>query len=362
MAPSWAVLSDGWKGKPKDRAVEAGATETLVIEFASHVAPIDSEYAIILDLGEDCLLEFASEGFLKDGYAVVETHFPSLIGADRLHKDGVTGRGVTIAFLDTGNSLVSSTMHYNSDRNWRYLAQYDALEDEALREGDPSFGAVELDGNGHGGHVASIALSAKSTPQGKYNGVAPGADLVVVRAFDADGAGSYLDVIRGIDWIVANKDLYGIRVLNLSFSAEPRSHYWDDPLNQAVMAAWRAGIVVVASAGNRGPDPMTIGVPGNVPVHHHGRGDVRQLHAGSAGRRCPDLVLLGRPDRRGLRQARDRRAGRPHPRHDRLVHQARKRSSRLPRWRTPTSRCPAPLRPPRWSAGRWHCCSRKSPG
>ena len=31
------------------------------------------------------------------------------------------------------------------------------------------------------------------------------------------------------------------------------------------MAAWQAGIVVVASAGNRGPEPMTIGVPGNVP-------------------------------------------------------------------------------------------------
>ncbi len=43
------------------------------------------------------------------------------------------------------------------------------------------------------------------------------------------------------------------------------SHYWEDPLNQAVMAAWQAGIVVVASAGNTGPDPMTIGVPGNVP-------------------------------------------------------------------------------------------------
>jgi serine protease AprX len=54
-------------------------------------------------------------------------------------------------------------------------------------------------------------------------------------------------------------------VLNLSFSAPPQSYYWDDPLNQAVMAAWQAGIVVVASAGNTGPDPMTIGVPGNVP-------------------------------------------------------------------------------------------------
>ena len=54
-------------------------------------------------------------------------------------------------------------------------------------------------------------------------------------------------------------------MLNLSFGAAPQSYYWDDPLNQAVMAAWRAGIVVVASAGNDGPDPMTINVPGNVP-------------------------------------------------------------------------------------------------
>ena len=88
---------------------------------------------------------------------------------------------------------------------------------------------------------------------------------MVIKAFDADGRGSYLDVIRGIDWVVANRDRYGIRVLNLSFSARPVSYYWDDPLNQAVMRAWQLGIVVVASAGNRGPDAMSIGVPGNVP-------------------------------------------------------------------------------------------------
>jgi len=54
---------------------------------------------------------------------------------------------------------------------------------------------------------------------------------------DANGAGTYLDVIRAINWVVANKDTYAIRVLNLSFSTTPRSYYWDDPLNQAVMAA-----------------------------------------------------------------------------------------------------------------------------
>ena len=51
----------------------------------------------------------------------------------------------------------------------------------------------------------------------------------------------------------------------MSFGGQQRSYYWEDPLNQAVMKAWQEGIVVVASAGNDGPDPMTIGVPGNVP-------------------------------------------------------------------------------------------------
>jgi serine protease AprX len=60
-----------------------------------------------------------------------------------------------------------------------------------------------------------------------------------VQAFDELGQGSYADVIRAIDWVVANKAAHNIRVLNLSFSAEPRSHYWDDPINQAVMSTRR---------------------------------------------------------------------------------------------------------------------------
>jgi serine protease AprX len=65
--------------------------------------------------------------------------------------------------------------------------------------------------------------------------------------------------------VLRNRERLSIRVLNLSFNAPARSHYWDDPINQAVMRLWEAGIVVVASAGNTGPAPMTIGVPGNLP-------------------------------------------------------------------------------------------------
>src|SRR6202022_5054514 len=98
-----------------------------------------------------------------------------------------------------------------------------------------------------------------------YLSIAPQANLVAVRAFDGTGSGRYADVIAGLNWIVANRTKYNIRVLNLSFGAPPQSNYWDDPLNQAVMAAWQAGIVVVTAPGNEGPAAMTTGGPGTVP-------------------------------------------------------------------------------------------------
>jgi serine protease AprX len=136
------------------------------------------------------------------------------------------------------------------------LAQFDALSNQAMSVPDYS---------GHGTHVASIVASRKTDNQGRTMGAAPGARFVMVRAFDSRGQGTYASVIGGINWIVANRSRFDIRVLNCSFSAPVHSWYWEDPLNRAVMAAWKSGIVVVVSAGNSGPSPMSVGVPGNVP-------------------------------------------------------------------------------------------------
>ena len=94
---------------------------------------------------------------------------------------------------------------------------------------------------------------------------APDARIISIKAFAEDGTSSYATVIRAIDWVLTNRTQYAIRVLNLSLGAPARSRYWDDPLNKAVMRAWQSGIVVVVSAGNSGPLPQTVGVPGNVP-------------------------------------------------------------------------------------------------
>ena len=64
---------------------------------------------------------------------------------------------------------------------------------------------VDTDDNGHGTYVTSVLLSSETSGPGKSHGVAPMADLVSVKAFGADGSGSYLDVIRGIDFVVKTR-------------------------------------------------------------------------------------------------------------------------------------------------------------
>jgi serine protease AprX len=181
-----------------------------------------------------------------------QTNYPLLVGADTLQQSGITGKGVTIAVLDSGlwNDPAQNYMG-------RLLASIDVTNGGS--------GPVQGDAYGHGTHVTSIAAGGAMNLSGNYLSIAPKSNVVVVRAFNGSGAGRYADVIAGLNWIVANKTKYNIRVLNLSFGAPPQSYYWDDPLNQAVMAAWQAGIVVVAAAGNEGPGAMTIDVPGNVP-------------------------------------------------------------------------------------------------
>ena len=187
------------------------------------------------------------------------TEYTQLVRADVLHRRGLTGHGVTVAILDSG-LWDTPSLKFDTRGRKRRLAFYDAIRDERR---------YPRDAYGHGTHVASIiadhSVAVASDGRRRFNGMAPDVELVAVRAFNRRGQGTYADVIRGLDWLLLHHQTFGIRILNLSFGAQPKSHYWDDPLNQAVLELWRAGIAVVVAAGNQGPDPMTITVPGNLP-------------------------------------------------------------------------------------------------
>jgi serine protease AprX len=172
---------------------------------------------------------------------------------------GVNGQGVGVAVIDSGVNPHPALKN-------RVVANV------SLVTGDPSY----LDAFGHGTHVAGIIAGSSSAATGittLYNGgIAPGANIINVRVLGADGSGLTSDVIAGIDWSIANRTTYNIRILNLSLGHHVTEPAALDPLDQAVARAVQAGLIVVAAAGNEGaaadgsPVMGGIMVPGNSPL------------------------------------------------------------------------------------------------
>src|SRR5207237_7511789 len=72
-------------------------------------------------------------------------------------------------------------------------------------------------------------------------------------------------VVRGIEAAPAQRAVYNIRAINLSFCAPAHLSYRLDPMSAAVEIAWRRGLVVVAASGNGGPARDSVVTPGIAP-------------------------------------------------------------------------------------------------
>lgn len=178
--------------------------------------------------------------------------YPRVVNADHAWREGATGRGVTVAVLDSGIAADPDLVQPNN----RILARVSFVGQTAGGLADPG---------GHGTHVAGIIAGNGAQSEGEYVGIAPEASLVDVRVLNDNGSGRVSSVVRGIEWVLAHREQYGIRVVNLSIGAPPRTTYRTDPLAAAVEIAWRRGLVVVAAAGNRGPSEGTVDSPGIDP-------------------------------------------------------------------------------------------------
>jgi serine protease AprX len=159
---------------------------------------------------------------------------------------GRTGRGVTIAFLDSG-----------------FYAHPDLVEprDRILRYVDvnaPRARRADLErpdeSSWHGMMTSVVACGNGWLSSGVYRGLASEARLVLVKVGSARRI-RHDDIRRGIEWVVRNRRRYGIRVVNVSCGGDYEASYLEDRLSQAAEAATRAGLLVVAAAGNLGDKP-----------------------------------------------------------------------------------------------------------
>src|SRR5438552_6152644 len=176
--------------------------------------------------------------------------YPREVKADQAWSQGRTGRGVTVAVLDSGVAADPDLVSPAS----RILASVNFADQRSV-----------ADPGGHGTHVAGIIAGNGTRSAGEFVGIAPEANIVDVRVLSSTGSGRISSVVRGIEWVLAHRVAYNIRVINLSFGAPTPTSYRTDPMSAAVEIAWRRGLVVVAAAGNSGPNRDTVASPGIDP-------------------------------------------------------------------------------------------------
>jgi serine protease AprX len=166
---------------------------------------------------------------------------------------GLTGRGVGVAVVDSG-------VYPHPDLAGRIVAAID------FTSVAPTVSNIPLnDLGGHGTHVAGLIAGNGTRSGGVYTGVAPNANIIDVRVIDAHGGSNVSIILRGLQWILANRATYNIKVVNLSLGAVPTGSYKTDLMATAAEVLNFAGITVVVSAGNNGPFAGTITTPGTDP-------------------------------------------------------------------------------------------------
>ena len=145
----------------------------------------------------------------------------------------VTGRGVGVAVIDSGITSFHDDLYDARSSN----AATSVVHFRDFTRGSTGSADNPSDDYGHGTHVAGIIAGSGADSTGRRTGVAPGANLIGLRVLDGNGQGYISDVIAAIDYAIAVRSAYNIRVINLSVAAGASESYFSDPLTLAARRA-----------------------------------------------------------------------------------------------------------------------------
>lgn len=219
--------------------------------------------------------------------ASLATLYPGRASVSNPWSAGLLGQGVGIAVIDSG---VTPSADFGTRLTQVQLdGQSGSLDDTV----------------GHGTMVAGVA--AGYSPDGKFIGIAPGANVYAININRPTGVYTS-DVITALKWVFDNAHAYNIRVVNLSLSETVPSSYKNSPLDLAIERLWASGVFVAVSAGNLGMnqvdfapanDPLVFAVGAFDTMGTSGPGDDTLLPWSSNGKTLdgfpkPDLVAPGR--------------------------------------------------------------------
>lgn len=166
-----------------------------------------------------------------------------ILGSDNLQ---LSGKGIGVAFIDTG--IIKHSDFCIGQERIKFFKDFVADKNSPY------------DDNGHGTFVAGVCAGNGALSGGQFSGVAPKADIISLKALNALGEASADKILNAMEWVYENHKQFNIKVVCMSFGSEPLG--FNDPIMAGAEALWNEGLVVVAAAGNSGPEFQTIKSPG----------------------------------------------------------------------------------------------------
>lgn len=175
---------------------------------------------------------------------VLTSESRKMVGADIAEAEGIQGKGVKVAVLDTGTDPTCSQGSYWGGKS--------------SMEGQP----ISWDENGHGTHVeTTISGKLFSSIRGLLKGVAIDAEVVAFKCLGGlIGIGTTSAILTAFE----NAAKWGADIFSLSLGGDDED-YTTSPYHDVISDLTKQGRICVIAAGNSGPNPGTIGSPGSMP-------------------------------------------------------------------------------------------------
>lgn len=212
----------------------------------------DALLSLLREKGERVLARVIQDVWPLDA----EAAFGALPTPLRMRADPrFTGRGVTIAMVDAGFYPHADLVRPVN----RIRAMVDAGSENVRVErfapnDDPRWSGWNADDGSrwHGLMTSAAAGGNGFASRGLYRGLAPDADLVLVRAREANGRITSASIARALAWLDADREAFGIRVASISLGGDPAEMLKSSEVDAAVGRLVDAGVVVIVAAGNDG--------------------------------------------------------------------------------------------------------------
>jgi len=159
---------------------------------------------------------------------------------ERLNADiTFTGKGVTICFIDSGFFL-------HPDISDRVLKVIDITDESRGAE----YFTQPNDNAWHGTMTSTVCAGDGRLSKGLYQGLAKNANLVLIKTQNDDGKITDQNIAKALQWVIDNRELYNIKIVNLSLSGDVAEAYGVNEINKLSEKLFESDILVVAAVGN----------------------------------------------------------------------------------------------------------------